>query len=304
MKGKISAVITAFNEESKIEDCLKSVRFCDEIIFIYAESRDNTVNIVKKYKAKVFSRKNNPMLNVNKNFGFSKASNKWILSLDSDERVSDGLREEILGILENDANKINGYYIPRRNYIFGKWVKYTGWYPDFQLRLFRNGKGKFEEKHIHEMIKIDGKTDYLKSDILHLNYENISQFLKKTESYTQNEAEQLLSAGYVFDWKDCLRMPVKEFLSRFFAREGYKDGLHGLILSLLMAFYHLIIFARIWENTKFEEYSSGNFLKETGSELSKIRRELSFWFKKAKMDNIRNPINKNLQRLINKLTGN
>jgi|SRR3989344_736010 len=302
--GKLTVVVSAFNEERKIEACLKSVEFSDEIILVDGSSTDRTVEIAKKFKTKIYKRENNPMLNINKNFGFTKAKGDWILSLDADERVSEDLKKEILEILKNEENKIDGYYIPRRNFIFGKWVKHTGWYPDHQLRLFRNGKGKFEEKHIHEMITTDGKTEYLKKDILHFNYESVSQFLKKTEVYTQNEAEQLLLSGYVFNWQDCIGMPFKEFLSRFFARQGYKDGLHGLILSLLMASYHLIVFARVWEKAKFKEYEGDNFIKNTVSEFRKSGEEVSYWLKKEKLENIKNPIKKTLQKIADKLLRN
>ncbi len=304
---KISAVITTFNEERKIEDCLKSVRqLADEIILVDGSSTDDTVKIAKKYTSKIYIRENNPMLNVNKNYGFMKATNEWILSLDADERVTLELAKEIKEILKSPVlslkSDLNGYYVPRRNFIFGRWIKHAGWYPDYQLRLFKRGKGRFEEKHVHEMLNVEGKTGHLKSDILHLNYENVSQFLKKLLLYTQNEAEQLLGSGYIFDWRDCLRMPFKEFLSRFFARKGYKDGLHGLVLSLLMAFYHLIVFTVIWEKTKFREYDSENFLKETTEEIGKAKKEFSYWLKKENSNNARNPIERSLQKITDKLS--
>src|SRR3989344_3756182 len=243
--GKLSVVISAFNEEKKIEDCLKSVSFADEIIFIDNSSTDSTSKIAKKHTSKVFVKENNPMLNVNKNFGFSKASEEWILSLDADERVSEKLREEIKSSIINHKSSVDGYWIPRKNIIFGKWIEHTGWYPDYQLRLFKKDKGKFEEKHVHEMIKLEGESKKLNNPIAHYNYENISQFLRKTLLYAENEANQLIEKGYNFAWQDSIRFPIKEFISRFFAREGYRDGLHGLVLSLLMAFYHLIIFGNI-----------------------------------------------------------
>lgn len=220
---KLSVVISAYNEEKKIEDCLRSVLFADDIIFVDSSSTDQTVKIAKQYTSKIFTRPNNPMLNVNKNFGFSKANNDWILSLDADERITSELAHEIEEKIGN--SDVVGYWIPRKNIIFGKWIKHGGWYPDYQLRLFKKKKGRFPGEHVHEMIKIDGGAGYLNSSIAHYNYETIFQFIEKLINiYGPNEAEQMLKRGYNFTWQDAIRMPFKEFLSRFFAREGYKDG--------------------------------------------------------------------------------
>ncbi len=239
--NSVSVVISTFNSEEKIEDCLKSASWVSEIIVVDGTSSDKTLDIVRKYTSKIFVRPNHKMLNINKNFGFSKTSGEWILCLDSDERITTELQQEIREII---GNSVDGYWIPRKNIIFGKWMQHTGWYPDAQLRLFRRGKGKFLEEHVHEMIKVQGEVGQLREHILHYNYDSISQFIQKLGTiYGPNEAEQLIKKGYAFDWKDAIRFPVKEFLSRFFAREGYKDGFHGLMLSLLMAFYHFLIFA-------------------------------------------------------------
>lgn len=303
MNKKISVVISAYNEEKKIEECLHSVAWADEIILIDNTSSDKTVQIAKKYTSKVFIRPNNLMLNVNKNYGFSKATGEWILSLDADERVTEELKKEILLAIAEDHAGILGYWIPRRNIIFRKWMQYAGWYPDYQLRLFKNGKGKFEEKHVHEMVKIDGDSKHLTGDLLHYNYETITQFLyKHITIYAPNEADQLMKNGYTFVWHDAIRFPLKEFLSRFFAREGYKAGFHGLMLSLLMAFYHLVIFARIWELQGFKEVHTDTILEKTEKEFTNAQKELQYWFLKEKIKNVQNPFKKILLKLQNKLS--
>lgn len=299
---KLSVVVSAFNSEAKIKDCLESVSWADEIIFVDNYSTDRTLKIAQKYTSKIFIRPNKAMLNINKNFGFTKATNDWILSLDSDERASSELKEEILLAINNKLSTANGYWIPRKNIIFGKWIKHTGWYPDCQLRLFKKGKGRFLEEHVHEMIKIEGKTEYLKNHIIHYNYETILQFLQKLGNiYAPNEAEQLLKNGYEFDWKDSIRFPTKEFLSRFFAREGYKDGFHGLMLSFLMGFYHFVVFTNIWERLKFREIDNGNLLLETGKEMRKSYRDLNFWFSKEIIKNEKNHFKKILRKLFSKI---
>lgn len=293
-KQLLSVVISAYNEEVKIEDCLRSVQFADEIIFVDNESTDDTIEIAKKYTNKIYTRPNNPMLNVNKNYGFTKAAGDWILSLDADERVTPELAKEISHLIEVNGrgDKLNGYFLPRKNIIFGKWIKHTGWYPDHQLRLFRHGFGKFPEKHVHEMIQADGLTEYLKEHIVHYNYDSVLQFLQKLGAiYAPNEADQLIESGYSFDWKDTIRLPAKEFISRYFAREGYKDGLHGLILSLLMAFYHFIVFVNIWERQGFKQIDD-NILNDTQQEFKKFNKELMFWFANEKIKNSQNRLKK------------
>ncbi|MBI2031287.1 MAG: glycosyltransferase family 2 protein [Candidatus Levybacteria bacterium] len=297
---KLSVVISAFNEESKIKDCLESVRFADEIILVDNMSADRTVEIAQKFTSKIFKRPNNPMLNVNKNFGFTKATGDWILSLDADEEISDDLVGEIKSTLKASNAKINGYWVPRKNIIFGKWIEHTGWYPDHQLRLFRRNKGKFEEKHVHEMIKLEGKSEYLKNPMIHRNYETITQFLQKLIIYTENEATQLIKNGYELKWQDIIRFPIKEFLSRFFARKGYKDGLHGIALSILMAFYHLVIFINIWQKLGFKDISDNNLLTELEKELKNFGIEFKHWFLEVKINQTKSPIKKIIYRFLNK----
>lgn len=290
-KATISIVISAHNEERKIKDCLESAKWADEIILIDNSSNDKTAEIAKRYTAKVFTRPNNPMLNVNKNFGFSKASSDWILSLDADERVSNLLKEEIQSTINSQQLTVNGFWIPRKNIIFRKWIRHTGWYPDYQLRLFKKGKGKFAEQHVHEMIHVEGTTGYLKEPVVHYNYETANQFLQKlTYIYTVNEAEQILKKGYQFHYLDAIRFPLKEFLNRFLALEGYKDGLHGLVLSMLMAFYHFIVFVKIWEKQDFVEFSTPTMLSEIEKEGKKAGKQLRYWFANEELKSVQNPI--------------
>ena len=306
-KKILSAVISVFNGEKYLDECLKSVSFADEIIVVNNSSTDKTLEIAQKYTDKIFTRPNNLMLNVNKNFGFSKATGEWILCLDVDERVTSELKKEIQNLeLQNlelqIENSANGYWVPRKNIIFGKWMEHTGWYPDHQLRLFKKDKGKFPEEHVHEMVKVEGKVGSLNEHIVHYNYDSISQFLQKLGTiYGPNEADQLIKKGYIFDWRDAIRFPVKEFLSRFFAREGYKDGFHGLMLSLLMAFYHLIVFSYIWEKRKFKQINDGTMLAQTEKEIVQSSKDLFFWFSKEKAKLIKNPLKQIFNKVLRKV---
>ncbi len=279
---KVSAVISAYNEEKKLGDCLESVKnIADEIIVINNSSTDNTVNIAKKYTDKIYTRENLPMLNTNKNFGFSKAKREWILNLDADERVTSELEEEIKNLSTKTSK--NGYLVPRKNILFGKWIKHSIWWPDYQLRLFRKNKGKFAEKHVHEYIEVDGEVGKLQNPIKHLNYETVSQYIYKLEKiYTENEVENILKSGKKLYWYDALRMPASDFLKTYFMQQGYKDGLHGLVLSLLQAFYMEIVFAKVWERKGFEEQEIT--VDEISKEMGSIGREINYWILTSYLD--------------------
>lgn len=303
--NKISVVISAFNEEKNIERCLKSLSFADEIIVVDNSSSDKTAELSKKYTKKIFTQKNNPMqIDLQKNFGFEKAASEWILSIDADEEVSKELAKEIKIVVDRVDNSVNGYWIPRQNIIFNKVINNSGWFPDPQLRLFRKGKGSFIKAHVHEPIKLEGESAYLNQVLIHHHYENISEFLKKTiNNYAPSEAEEYMNKGYVFSYFDAIRFPLKEFLNRFFARKGYRDGFHGLMLSFLMAFYHFLIFAFLWEKQGFKEYDKDDFLQETEKEFGKAGKEIAYWFSKEKLDIIKNPMQRNLQRIARKVRG-
>ncbi len=302
--NKISAVVSTYNEEKNIERCLKSLSFADEIIVVDHESSDKTLELAKKYTKDVFSQENDALaIDLQKNFGFVKANGDWVLSIDADEEVSQELAEEIKKVIKK-KNEINGYWIPRKNIIFGKFIEHTGWYPDPQLRLFRKGKGKFVKAHVHEPIKLEGESAYLNNFLIHHHYETIAEFIKKTVgSYAPSEAQEYLDKGYQFSYLDAIRFPLNEFLSRFFARKGYKDGLHGLMLSFLMAFYHFVIFALLWEKQGFREYDKEDFLANTEKEFKKAGKDILFWASKEKIEMMKNPLKKNLQKLSNKFRG-
>jgi len=306
--NKVSAVISAFNEEKNIARCLGSLSFADEIVIVDNSSTDKTVEIAKKYTTKIFTQKNNPSeIDLQKNFGFAKATGDWILSIDADEEVSKELAEVIKNILKakpSSIANINGFWIPRKNFMFGKWIKEnTGWYPDYQLRFFRKGKGKYESQHVHEDLFVEGETEKLKEHIIHHNYDSIEQYVKKILIYAPNEAEEYLRGDYKFSYFDVIRFPLNDFMAWFFARKGYKDGFHGLVLALMQAFYHFLVFAFIWEKQGFKEYDKEDFLKDTEEEFKRAGKEILFWTTKEKLESLRNPLKRNLQKISNKLRG-
>jgi len=298
----LAVVIIAYNEEKNIAKCLESVKqIADEIIVVDCESSDKTGAVAKKFTKNVYERPNNPLMKINMNYGFSKAKSDWIFSLDADEQVSPELAKELQIVLETE-NDVAGYSIPRKNIIFGKWIENSIWWPDYQLRLFKNGKGKFAEKHVHEQLDVDGEVGKLEQPILHENYTAINQWLHKMEIYTDNEAHQRIEKGEAIKPLDALRYPVHDFLQTYFLQKGYRDGLHGLVLSLLQAFYAEIVFAKMWEHQGFEQTKDPQFIKQVIAESHRLGQELSYWITTIAIENTTNTLGKTLLKIKRKAT--
>jgi len=300
---KISVILATYNEEKNIKDCLESVKeLADEIVIVDGTSTDKTVEIASHYTKKIFIRENPLMFHKNKQYAIEKATGDWILYLDADERVSPSLKKEIKSAIRNPKSEINGFWIPRKNIIFGKWIRYTGWWPDYQLRLFRRGKAFLPCKSLHEQPQLTGKAGYLKNPLVHYNYQTVSQFVQKLNKlYTENDKNIFLSEGKKFNWRDAIHFPSSEFLKRFFLEEGYKDGFHGLVLSIFQAFSSFVTFAKIWETRGFPEVESDDFLSEIEKEAKKISREFKYWLVTAKLSQTNNFFKKFYYRLRRKL---
>jgi len=232
----LSVCIIAHNEEEKLPEALESVRFADEVIVADCDSEDATALIARGYGARVFSRPNLANLNVNKNFTFDQAKSDYILCLDADEMVPAETAAEIRMIVRQQPERA-GYYLPRRNYFLGRWLKHGGHYPDWQLRFFRRGKGRFPESHIHERLCIDGEVGRLCHPLVHSPYETKEECRRKLEFYTSFEADLLYRKGVRPSPIHAIRflywMPAQRFLRRYIFKLGFLDG-HPGWQSMLM----------------------------------------------------------------------
>ena len=190
---KLSLVVSTYNSQEVLIDCLRSVKsLASEIIIIDNGSSDDTVKIAKTFTKKIFSHKNNPlMLNQAKNYGFTKAQSKWILNLDPDERLSPTLLNQIKKAIKKENHE--AYQFPRKNIIFGKWIKHGLWYPDEQIRLFQKNQAKFPLKHNHEKIQVNGSLGSLSGHLIHYNYTSVTQYIDKiNHAYSDAEAQALI----------------------------------------------------------------------------------------------------------------
>lgn len=284
---KISVVVTTWNEQNNIARSLTSVSWADELIVVDGSSTDETATIARRFTKNVYIRPNNPMLNVNKNFGFAKATGDWILSLDADEEVTPVLAREMKEKVK--TKDVAGYWITRKNILFGKWITHAIWWPDPQLRLFRRGRGKFPQNHVHEYLAVEGKTETLAEPMVHYNYTTISQFIYKMDAlYTPSEVARLQASGYRVVWYDAIRFPISDFVKLYFAQGGYKDGLHGLVLAGLQAMYALVVFAKLWEAEQFVEQEPT--LGAVSRELGAAGRDVRYWTTTAKIAKEKNPL--------------
>lgn len=275
---KISAVINTRNEGSLLEDCLKSLKFCDEIVVVDMESDDNSREIAYKHTHNVFIHKPLDWVEPARNFGISKATGDWILIIDPDETVPHSLCAKLIEIA--DEGKFDFVRIPRKNTIFGEWMKYSRWWPDYNVRFFKKGKVEWQDI-IHsipvtfgEGLTLDAKEDL---SIGHLRYTTIDQYLNHMLRYTKIQAEELIKDGYQFSFADILSRPIGEFLSRFFAGEGYKDGFHGLVLSLLQGFSFVIVYLRVWQEQGFKTQKGNSFYQTFLSTTGSKAREFTYW---------------------------
>lgn len=227
--NKISVSIIGYNEAENLEDCLKSLTWADEIIFVDCESEDDSLEIAKKYTTHVFSRPNTANLNVNKSFGIEQCSFPWVLYIDPDERVPEETASWILSEIKNPEH--DAYSFPRKNHILGKWLKHGSQYPDYQLRLFKKAKAHFPCKHVHERLQIDGSIGKSKFSLLHFPYPSLKVYVQKFNFYTSFEAEYLFSnhPNSLGWFKYIFFKPFSRFISRYILSGGFLDGFPGLV---------------------------------------------------------------------------
>lgn len=245
----VSIVIVTKDEELHIEGALASARDAAEIIVMDSFSTDRTVEICKKYTDKVFQKEWQGYAK-QKQMAVDAAAGPWVLILDADERLTPELISEITNAIAE--NKHNGFYMPRKNFFAGKWIRHGGWWPDHTLRLFKKEAGYVEEREVHERVLVKGSVSYLKNPLEHYTYNSISDYIKRMDSYSALAAKELKKTGNVPNPLNLIVRPPAAFIKMFFVRLGFMDGMHGLILAVLYSYYTFLKYA------KTREVTSGN----------------------------------------------
>jgi glycosyltransferase involved in cell wall biosynthesis len=245
-KINLSVVILAKNESKNIKDCIMSVnQLADEIIVIDDSSEDDTVEIANRLGAKVVV-KNMENEGIHRNWAYTQAKNLWVLSLDSDERVTAELADEIRS-LNFRLSEFAAFTIPRRNYIGKYWLSHGGQYPAAQLKLFRKDKFRYEEVQVHPRAFLDGKCGHLKNDIVHYSYKDFSDFMNKLNKQTTLEAQKWFDTGRRMSFGQALWRTIDRFFRKFVGKKGFRDGFMGFMLAVFDSIYQIVSYAKYWE---------------------------------------------------------
>lgn len=232
--AKISVALATFNEEKNIGECLASVEgLADEIVVVDGSSTDKTVETAKRYGARVVVTDNPPNFHINKQKAIDLATGDWILQLDADERLSPELKEEIKSKIQNQEPKINGYWIPRKNWFLGRFLTKGGQYPDYTLRLYRRGKGRLPCQSVHEQAVVEGDVEHLKNPLIHMADTSLGRYLTRWSRYTDLLRNELVGQGLgLFAPIEYLVIkPVWWFLLTYFRHKGFMDFWQGLVFS-------------------------------------------------------------------------
>lgn len=300
--AKISVVINTFNEEKRLPRCLASVKgFANEIVVVDMMSTDSTRDIAKKFGARVFKHKKLSFVEPARNFAISKARHEWIMLLDSDEELSESLK--LFLKKETKKPQADYYRLPRKNIIFGKWIKHTGWWPDYNIRFFRKGTVSWNQV-IHSIPMTTGTGIDLPINqdfaIKHKEYSSIEEYLLRMNRYTTVQSRELNRKGIKFNWTMFITKPLSEFLRRYFAEEGFKDGVHGLALSLLQSLSELVVYAKLWQKQDFKKQKIQ--LSDIKPHFIKSYLELSWWLDESKIRNSKNIFKKIWLKILRKYT--
>ena len=241
---KISACIISYNEENKIEDCLKSLEgVVDEIIVVDSLSTDRTKEIIHKYTDKIYDQKFLGHVE-QKNLAVEKANNDWVLSLDCDERLTDELKESILKI-KNDIGSADAYRMARKTFYVYRWLNHC-WYPDFKVRLFNRITAKWGGTNPHDRVELNGKKIItLKGDIEHYSFNSISEHIQTIDSFTEIGAEEIIKKGKSVSLISPFTHGIWTFLKLYILKKGFMDGYAGLVVSILSGMHAFIKYTKV-----------------------------------------------------------
>ena len=257
---KFSVAIATYNEEKKLGACLASVSsWVDEIILVDGGSLDNTLSIAKEYNARIIKTGNPPIFHINKQKALDACRGEWILQLDADEVISSQLRDEILNIIRLSTfdfrlSTPSGYYIPRKNYFCGHWLRKGGQYPDYVIRLVRRGHAHFPSMSVHEQIAVDGSVGYLQNPLLHFSYDSVAEYWRKANTYisltVQEYKKKKMPLNLITYIEYNLFKPTETFFSLFIRHKGFVDGYWGFLFALFSALHHPLAYLRYGKSTR------------------------------------------------------
>jgi glycosyltransferase involved in cell wall biosynthesis len=243
---KISATVITFNEEQNIAEALESLAWADEIIVVDSESTDRTVEIARRFTDRIIVRPW-PGYAAQKTFAAEQAVNDWIFNLDADERVSPELAAELLKLQQGSDPAVAGFEMPRRTNYLGRWIKHSGWYPDYKLRLYDRRVARWRGEFVHESVQADGRVERLKGEILHYTVRSASEHHLRLDRYTTLAAEEMRALGKSVSVGSLFFSPAAAFFKSYFLRLGILDGMPGFAIAKFAAHYAFLKNLKVWE---------------------------------------------------------
>ncbi|MGB0909413.1 MAG: glycosyltransferase family 2 protein [Nitrospirales bacterium] len=252
---KVSAVVIAFNDEANIRPCLESLSWADEIIVVDSFSTDRTTMICQEFTDKIYQHEFQGFGRL-RNEAMAHASYDWIFSLDTDERATSKVCDEIRRRLREGPGA-KAYFVPRFNNFLGRWIKHCGWYPDYrQPQFYHKAHMLYRDDLVHESFEVNGPIGYFSSHVLQYPFQDIDHYFRKMDRYSSLMAEQMQKHGRRFRTHQLLSHPLFTFFKMYVMRRGFLDGYPGLILSGLYAYYTFVKYAKLWERDKEESLES------------------------------------------------
>ena len=244
---KISAIILSYNNEKEISRCIDSLSWADEVVVIDSFSEDKTAQISKEKGAKVFQYPFSTFGRL-RNLGLKHASNPWVFSLDTDEVATPKVIDEVKALSQNPRGK-DIYFVPRLNTVFGKKLRYGGWFPDYrQPQFFKKTALSYNESDdVHEGFTLGGEVGYLKNHIHQFPFDDLNHFLRKMDRYSSLMAKRMLKEGKKFSFIQLIVRPAFAFFKRYILRGGFRDGFHGFLMARLYSCYTFEKYAKFWE---------------------------------------------------------
>lgn len=239
---KITATIVTLNEERNLARALDSLDCVDEIVVVDSGSIDGTREIACRYGAR-FIEHAWPGFAAQKNFAAEQAGHDWILSLDADEALTEGLSAEITR-LKQGGPEAQAYRMPRRAQYLGRWIRHSGWYPDYKVRLYNRRHARWAGEYVHESVQVEGSVGTLGQDLLHYTCDSLSQHLRTLDRYTTLAAAELRDRGRRAGIPRLLLSPPWTFFRTFVLQQGFRDGWQGLVISVMAAWYVFLKWAK------------------------------------------------------------
>jgi len=245
-RAEISAIVVCFNEEDRIRECLESLKWCDEIVIVDSFSTDRTVEICRQYTDRVMQRRWAGYRD-QKAFAHSQATREWVFLVDADERVPPSLKEEVLDALDRHGEGFAAFSVPRLVHYLGRWWWRGGWYPDYDVRIFRRDRATWGGLDPHERIIVDGKIRRLKSPLHHFSYRDIDDHLDRINRFTTVSAAELKGQGRRWRLSDNLLRPPFRFFRSYVWKRGFLEGFPGFFVAATAAVYVFLRYAKLRE---------------------------------------------------------